>query len=344
MSTVYPYPDSHASYEAPDVDMTEIERIAQYCVNEVCKKWSISGALYREHRDDMRQTAIVTVYEEKIINQAPDLFIFQNTKWAIEDYIWRLILGRGKGHQWNKSRDVYIEYGYDESGEGDAEAPTASVMRKVSQHRAQRGSYHNDRPVEKQLIAKEEADTLPALLDTFEQEVARILAAMAGRQLQPQTILNRARLLREVLDGETSGSLSDRDDLPLHLMSGRISSVRASINSFLEESPLMQGVIRAKGELLIQWHEEVTTAMLNSGERFVVVLPYGAFTISCKRDRSRENNDSIQVQAGRRVNGKPVNRSCSLGKRGEATYENMFAATQKLREKMTVVHALADGG
>ena len=53
MSTVYPYPHSYASYEAPDVDMTEIKRIAQCCVNEVCKKWSISGALYREHRDDM---------------------------------------------------------------------------------------------------------------------------------------------------------------------------------------------------------------------------------------------------------------------------------------------------
>ncbi|MCP4300412.1 MAG: hypothetical protein GY783_07495, partial [Gammaproteobacteria bacterium] len=215
------------------------------------------------------------------------------------DYIWRLIFVRGKGHQWNKSRDVYIEYGYDESGEGDVNAPAASVMRQVSQHRARRGDYHNDRPVEKQIIAKEETDTLPALLDDFEQEVARILAAMAGRQLQPQAILNRARLLREVLDGETSGSLSDRDDVPLHLMSGRISNVRASINSFLQESPLMQGVIRAKGELLIQWHEEVTKAMLNSGERFIVVLPYGAFTISCKRDRRRKDNDSIQVQAGR---------------------------------------------
>ena len=44
------------------------------------------------------------------------------------------------------------------------------------------------------------------------------------------------------------------------------------------------------------------------------------------------------------MNGKPVNRSCSLGKRGEATYEELFAATQKLREKMAVVHALADEG
>ena len=96
------------------------------------------------------------------------------------------------------------------------------------------------------------------------------------------------------------------------------------------------------GELLIQWHEEVTAAMLNSGERFVVVLPYGAFTISCKRDRSRDDNDSIQVQAGRRVNGKPVNRSCSLGKRGAATYEDLFAATQKLRQKMEALNVLAD--
>jgi len=344
MSTVYPYPHPSASYEMPELDMAEIERIAQYCVNEVCKKWSISGALYSEHRDDMRQTAITAVYEEKIVKDAPDLFIFQQTRWALEDYIWRLILGRGKGHQWEKSRDVYIEYGYDESGEGDPSDPSASVMRQVSQHRAQRCGYHNDRPVEKQLIAKEEADLRPTLLNSFEQEVARILAAMAGRQLQPQTILNRARLIREVLDGGTSGSLSIRDDVPLHLMSGRISNVRASINSFLQESSLMQGVIRTKGELLIQWHEEVTKAMLNSGERFIVVLPYGAFTISCKRDLRRKDNDSIQVQAGRRVNGKPVNRSCSLGKRGEATYEKLFTATQKLRQKMTVVHALADSG
>ena len=55
-------------------------------------------------------------------------------------------------------------------------------MRQVGQHRAQRGGYHNDRPVEKQLIAKEEADTLPALLDSFEQEVAQTMTAFRYRQ------------------------------------------------------------------------------------------------------------------------------------------------------------------
>jgi len=75
-----------------------------------------------------------------------------------------------------------------------------------------------------------------------------------------------------------------------------------------------------------------------------VVLPYGAFTISCKRDRSRADNDRIQVQAGRRVNGKPVNRSCSLGKRGAATYEELSVATQKLRQKMDALNLLADAG
>jgi len=106
----------------------------------------------------------------------------------------------------------------------------------------------------------------------------------------------------------------------------------------------MQGILRTKGELLIQWHEEVTKAMLNSGERFIVVLPYGAFTISCKRDRRRTNNDSIQVQAGRRVNGKPVNRSCLLGKRGETTYENVFATTQKAASENGSCACVGGGG
>lgn len=71
--------------------------------------------------------------------------------------------------------------------------------------------------------------------------------------------------------------------------------------------------------------------MLNSGERFIAVLPYDAFTINCKCDRGRNDDVSIQVQVGRRVNDKSVNRFCSLGKWGEATYEDLSAATQKLR-------------
>ncbi len=346
MTTVYPVSMQDTTklthYDAPEIDMESIERIAQYCVNEICRKWSITGALYSEHRDDMRQTAITTVYEEKVVKNAPDLFIFQNARWALEDYIWRLILGRGKGHQWEKSRDVHIEYGYDESYEGEEGSPVASVMRKVSHHRSQQiGGYCNQRPVEERLIVKEAMGEDAAMFAEFEQELARILAALAGRQLQPQTILNRARLMREVLEGETAGTLSHRNGVASHLMAGRISNVRADIKKFLAQSPVLQGVTRANGEVLVQWHDEVTKAMLNSGQRFIVVLPYGAFTVSLKRDR-RSDNHSIQVQAGRRVNGKPVNRSCSLGKQGGATYESLFAATHALSRKMDVLHVLAD--
>lgn len=342
MTTVYPVATQQTNYEAPEIDMEFIERVAQYCVNKVCKKWSIIGALYQEHRDDMRQTAIVTVYEAKI-SDLPLAFMFQNTKWAVEDYIWRLILGRASGHQWVKSRHVTIKHGYDESYEGEADTPQAGLMRQVSRHRSQKaGGFHNDRPVEEHLIREEREDVWPDLLNDFEQELARILAAMGCRLLQPQTILNRAQMMCEVLDGETAGTLSDREGVSHEVMSSRISSVRADINEFLEQEPLLQGLMRARGEIFIQWYDEVTEEMINSGQRFIVVLPYGAFTVSLKKDRRRPNNHKIQVQAGRRVGGKPVNRSCLLGEQGKVTYENLFEATHELSRKMTILHARAD--
>ncbi len=342
MTTVYPVATQATSYEAPEIDMDAIERIAQFCVNKVCRKWSITGALYREHRDDMRQTAIVTAYEAKI-SDLPLAFLFQNTKWAVEDYIWRLIHGRASGHQWVKSRHVTIKHGYDESYEGEDDNPQAAVMRQVSRHRSQKaGGYHNDRPVEEHLIYEERTAGWTDLLEEFELELTRILAAMGCRQLQPQTILYRARMMCEVLDGETAGTLADRDGVEQEVMSSRISGVRADIKTFLEQTPVAQGILRAQGEILIQWYDEVTEAMINSGQRFIVVLPYGAFTVSLKKDTRRPNNHKIQVQAGRRVDGKPVNRSCLLGKQGKVTYENLFEATHKLSRKMTTLHALAD--
>lgn len=343
MTTVYPVATQATSYEVPEIDMESIERIAQYCVNKVCRKWSITGALYQEHRDDMRQTAIVTAYEARI-SDLPLAFMFQNTKWAVEDYIWRLILGRASGHQWVKSRHVTIKHGYDESYEGEDDTPQGAVMRQVSHHRSQMaGGHHHNRPVEEHLIHEERTAGWTDLLEDFEQELTRILAAMGCRQLQPQTILNRARMMCEVLDGETAGTLADRDGVEQEVMSSRISGVRADIKTFLEQAPVVQGFIRAQGEILIQWYDEVTEEMINSGQRFIVVLPYGAFTISLKKDRRRPNNHKIQVQAGRRVDGKPVNRSCLLGKQGKVTYQNLFEATHKLSHKMTTLHGLADG-
>ncbi|MCZ7671789.1 MAG: hypothetical protein M5U34_34000 [Chloroflexi bacterium] len=61
--------------------------------------------------------------------------------------------------------------------------------------------------------------------------------------------------------------------------------------------------------------------MINSGQRFIVVLPYAVFTVSLKKDGRQPNNHKIQVQAGRRVGGKPVNCSCLLGKKGESDLE-----------------------
>ena len=61
--------------------------------------------------------------------------------------------------------------------------------------------------------------------------------------------------------------------------------------------------------------------------------------------KSGENDvltgEQVSVETGRRINGKPVNRSVNLGRLGTITYEKLFKGTHKIAEKMVELDTLA---
>ena len=116
---------------------------------------------------------------------------------------------------------------------------------------------------------------------------------------------------------------------------------REYLEAFLAHSPLIQGLIRAEGTLRLQWWEEVSEVALNSGQRFIVILPHGAFTVSYYHSKSK-GKQLCRIQVGRRVNGKVQNRSVQLGEIGYITRQRLWDKSLVLQEKLAVLEAKAN--
>ena len=85
----------------------------------------------------------------------------------------------------------------------------------------------------------------------------------------------------------------------------------------------------------------MTEAALNSGQRFIVILPHGAFTVSYYYHKGK-GKEIGRIQMGRRVNGKVQNRTVELGKVGHITRQRLWQQSLLLQEKLAVLEAKAN--
>ncbi|MCB9009417.1 MAG: hypothetical protein H6656_19000 [Ardenticatenaceae bacterium] len=85
----------------------------------------------------------------------------------------------------------------------------------------------------------------------------------------------------------------------------------------------------------------MTEAALNSGQRFIVILPHGAFTVSYYYHKGKGKQIG-RIQMGRRVNGKVQNRTVELGTVGHITRQRLWEQSLVLQEKLAVLEAKAN--
>lgn len=101
----------------------------------------------------------------------------------------------------------------------------------------------------------------------------------------------------------------------------------------------MQGLVRAEGELRLCWWDEVTEVALNSGQRFIVIMPHGAFTVGYYHSQSKDKL-LCRIQVGRRIAGKVVNRSVQVGEVGRLTLDKLWQDSHRVQHKLAELEAL----
>lgn len=207
-------------------------------------------------------------------------------------------------------------------------------------YQKQPAALYKRRPVEEAVEAHEAAPAEAELWFQFEREITRILAVMRGKQWHPNSLRRAATALCESAKGTSNYNIACKLDLDWHAATAIILHYRPQLAAFLEMSPLAQGLLRAEGELRLRWWDEVSEAALNSGQKFIVMLPFGAFTVGYYHSASKDKHLG-RIQMGRRINGQVFNRSVQLGEVGHITKERLWDGAQRLQAKMATVETAA---
>lgn len=303
-------------------------------VGDVIRRCRIGYDELAAFREDLEQEALTHLFEQYVQKGHNAAYSYVAARTNLIGYVFTLMRGKGNGHQWALSKayetvDNLIEE-IDET-----EAPEQRGIRLPA-------TFYERRPVEDQLIAHEAAPEQAAMWAEFEQEVARIIAVMRDTQWHPQSILRSAKALTESAKGTSNYCIANMIGQEWAATSSLIVHYRNLIRDFLDLSPVMQGLVRAEGELRLLWWHHVTQEAINSGQRFIVISPYGAFVVytdsrKSKDKRTGEPLPMLRIQAGRRIQGRIVNRSVQLGKMGEVTMDKFASGLQRMAQKLAAL-------
>jgi hypothetical protein len=322
-----------AAKKSTELDLDWVTEAAQVLVGNVMRHMRMDAAERQIFREDMMQEALTQLYDQAIVQQqsSPSLaYVIARTH--LIGYVFVNIRGGGRGHQWELSKQYCT---YDNLVEAD----------EISDDPAQRGTrlpmkLYRRRPTEEALLAKEAKATAKARWQQFEREIASILAVMRGKQWHPHSLCRAAKALCESVKGTSNHNISRLLGLDQLTTTQIINHYRQYLQAFLALSPLMQGLVRAEGALRLHWWEEVNPQTLNSGQKFIVILPHGAFNVSYYHHKGKGKSYG-RLQAGRRIAGKVQIRSVQLGEVGHITPEKLWQGSLTLQEKIAALEAVA---
>lgn len=319
--------------ERPDVDLNWLTDTAHTLVGNVMRHMHMDAAERSIYREDLMQEALTQLYDLKFVQAFDDSYAYVAARTRLIGYVFVNIRGGGNGHQWELSKQYQTVDNLAEADEYDA---------PDSPHQATRLplSVYARRPTEEALLLKEGQAAEADLWPQFEREIARILAVMRGQQWHPNSLRRAAKALCESAKGTSNYNIARLLNLEWLSATQIIIHYRPFLEAFLALSPLMQGLVLAEGHLRLRWWDEVTEAALNSGQKFIVILPHGAFTVGYYHSQSKGKHLG-RLQVGRRIAGKVVNRSVQLGEVGHITCESLWLGSQRLQGKLTQLAALA---
>jgi hypothetical protein len=165
---------------------------------------------------------------------------------------------------------------------------------------------------------------------------------MRKQQFHPDALIFAARVLALSARGKSINAIAvEMGDEPGHV-SDSLMHYRTVVEQFLALCPLEQGAVEAKGQLSIYHHQEPNDRVLNSGQRFVAILPNGNYSVTIhKRSDGRQTYASIQ--AGRRVNGRLKVIQKVIGNVGQITHEKLCAGAIAMQIKTAQVFPAAVG-
>jgi hypothetical protein len=329
-----------------DLPVTEVTP-AQWSQAELLRR---AGALAREallgqpayvwrmHREDMLQTAIVTFLE---LADQPAGYAYAAARTALKNYRWVHIRGLNSG--WKSL--ACIEHGYSVMNFADvlpeaADEPLDGPQTAVEALSA--GPWENvPRPVEWAVLHRQAApgQTQAEAL----REVLYILAGMSGNFYPEQ--LYRAALIITMLGRDyTWEHVEERTGLSFAEVSDIYWGWRKRhLNPYLQLGLLHQEMIKLRGRMRITFFEELDTTFLNTAVRKMVVFPHGIYTIIYKQRSRKADKRTGQVEASlqkmRRVNGQKLLRAMHLGPVGEITKERLYEASFAVERKLASITA-----
>lgn len=319
--------------ERPAVDLNWLTQTARTLVGNVMRHMRMDAAERSIFREDLQQEALTQLYELKFIRCHDDSYAYVAARTNLIGYVFVNIRGGGSGHQWELSKQYRTDDNLTEPEYIDENSQGERTFRLPV-------SVYKRRPVEAAVEAHEAAPVEAEQWLQFEREITRILAVMRGNQWHPNSLRRAATALCESAKGTSNYNIACKLDLDWHTTTALIIHYRAQVKAFLDMSPLAQGLVRAEGELRLCWWDEVTEAALNSGQKFIVILPFGAFTVGYYRSASKDKHLG-RIQLGRRINGRVVNRSVQLGEVGRITKERLWDGAQRLQAKLATLEGSA---
>ncbi len=329
MSTVYTQTGAVPS----TVDVRWLAEKARILVGNVMRHTKMSTAERRIFGEDLRQEALSWFYRHFYVDGHPEAYAYAAARINLIGYVFVNIRGGGNGHQWELSKQYSINDNLTEPEYMDEDSNGRHTFRLPA-------TLYKRRPVEEAVEAREARESEAERWCQFEREIARILAVMRGQQWHPNSLRRAATALCESAKGTSNYNIACQLDVDWHTATAIRLHYRPYLEAFLAMSPLLQGLVRAEGELRLRWWDEVTEAALNSGQKFIVILPIGAFTVGYYRS-SGQGKQLGRIQVGRRINGKAVNRSVQLGEVGRITKERLWQGAQRLQAKLAELETAA---
>ena len=300
-------------------------------VSNVIKHCQIGYTELDAFREDLQQEALTQLFEHYVVNghDAPYAYVAARTN--LIGFVYVLMRGKADGHQWELSKQ-YETYNNLTEEHDDQDDPEKRAYRLPL-------TVYQRRPVEDSVIKHEDAPEEALMWADFEREIARIIAVLRDTQWHPQSILRSAKVLAESAKGSSNYCISTMIGQEWHTTTALIIHYRTLIKQFLEMTPIMQGMIRAEGELRLKWWHEITQEAINTGERFIVISPYGSFVVYGDKSKSKNKSTGeplhyLRLQAGRRIKGRIVNRSVQIGKVGHVTIDQFAVGLERMASKL----------
>lgn len=329
MSILY----TESSTDESAIDINSLTARARGLVGHVMRHMGMSTSERQIFREDMQQEALTLFYQYLCVKGYEGGYAYAAARTDLIGYVYVNIRGGGSGHQWELSKQYRTSDNLTEPEYIDEDSRGERTIRLPA-------FLYKQRPVEEAVEAKESQEEEAEQWLAFEREIARILAVMRGRQWHPNSLRRAATALCESAKGTSNYNISRLLKLDWLTTTNLILHYRPFLEAFLAMSPVLQGLVRAEGELRLCWWDEVTIAALNGGQKFIVILPFGAITV-CYHHNRRKGKCFGRIQMGRRVNGKVVNRSVQLGEVGRITRERLWEDAQRLQAKMVALEATA---